>query len=409
MNTKKDTIWTRNFICIMLANLCLSLAHTSVNTLVSSYAELLGAAPVLVGMLTGIFFGVAVLERPVTGPLIPKYDNRILTLIFYAIGIVGYAGCAFTHTVGAFLAFRVVNGIQYGMVGVLNLTIASNSLPESKLGSGIGIFGLANSVSQSFGPAIGAALLDVGIKAGDPMAGYRHVFLFATAVMALALIPTFLLTPEKKPAGAKTEAGPWYRSIIAPSVLPATVMILMLMMSYTLYSAYLVPYARSVGVEGVSIFFTVSALLMLVTKPLSGRLSDKFGLKSVILPSAISLMISLVVVAFARSLPMMLVGAFFTALGQGGAYPALQAMGIQCMPPEKRGIASNTLFFGIDLGFFLGPILGSLVYAKTSYSAMYLSALVPCTALIVILLVSWPAFLRRRAELEGAAGERAEN
>ncbi|MBR5382060.1 MAG: MFS transporter [Oscillospiraceae bacterium] len=405
MNAKKDTIWTRNFLCIMLANLCLSLAHTSVNTLVSSYAETLGAAPVLIGMLTGIFFGIAVLERPFTGPLIPKYDNRTLSIIFYAVGIVAYAGYALTNTVGAFLVFRVVNGIQYGMVGVLNLTIASNSLPESKIGSGIGIFGLANSISQSFGPAIGAALLGIGTKAGNAMAGFRYVFLFATAVMTLALIPLFLLKSEKKTARARTSVGPWYKSIIAPSVLPATVMILLLMMSYTLYSAYLVPYARTIGVSGVSIFFTVSALLMLVTKPLSGRLSDKFGLLSVILPSAVSLMISFVIVAFARSLPMMLVGAFFTALGQGGTYPALQAMGIQCMPPEKRGIASNTLFFGIDLGFFLGPVLGSLVYPKTSYSTMYLTALIPCAALIAILFLSWPAFKRRRAELEAAAAE----
>ena len=53
---KKTTIWTHNFICVFIVNAMLSLAHSSVNTLVSTYATYLGAGAVVMGILTGLFF-----------------------------------------------------------------------------------------------------------------------------------------------------------------------------------------------------------------------------------------------------------------------------------------------------------------------------------------------------------------
>ena len=55
-NTEKSTIWSRNFICVLIANSLLVLSHNSVNTLVSTYATYLGAGPRVMGLLTGMFF-----------------------------------------------------------------------------------------------------------------------------------------------------------------------------------------------------------------------------------------------------------------------------------------------------------------------------------------------------------------
>lgn len=399
---KKESMWTRNFICTMCANLCLSLSHTSVNTLVSTYAAYLGAGAILVGTLTGIFFGVAVLTRPFTGPLVPKYDNRKLMIIAYALGVLVNAGYAATSSIGAFLAFRVINGVQYGTIGVLNLTVASNSLPKSKIGAGVGVFGLSNSVAAAVGPNIGISLNSLGTALGGDAMGFRFVFIFASSIMAIALIPAFLLLPEVKQKGGVDISAPWYKKIITRHALPSTVMIMLVMMSYTLYSAYMVPYAASKGISGISVFFTVSALVMIVIKPLSGRMTDKFGLLSIIIPAVVSLSISLFIVSRSNNLPGMLIGAVFAAIGQGSAYPALQTMGIQTETPARRGVASNTLFFGIDLGFFLGPLFGSMVYSKLSYSTMYMTAVLPCTLVLVVLIFAWPAFKRRRSELDAA-------
>ena len=51
----KQTIWTRNFICILLGNFLLRMSNFSTTTLVSTYATFLGAQPTLMGFLTGMF------------------------------------------------------------------------------------------------------------------------------------------------------------------------------------------------------------------------------------------------------------------------------------------------------------------------------------------------------------------
>jgi hypothetical protein len=58
----------------------------------------------------------------------------------------------------------------------------------------------------------------------------------------------------------------------------------------------------------------------------------------------------------------MLAGAAVASLGFGSFQPALFAMCVLSETPLKRSVASNTLYIGIDLGLFLGPIMGGAVY-----------------------------------------------
>ena len=110
---KKQTIWTRNFICMMIANFLMLMSNFSTNTLVSTYASFLGAAPMLMGLLTGMFYGVALLMRPVAGPVQTRTNHRKLLIAVFAIGVVVNVGYALFHSIPLFLAFRVLHGVQY--------------------------------------------------------------------------------------------------------------------------------------------------------------------------------------------------------------------------------------------------------------------------------------------------------
>jgi MFS family permease len=94
----------------MLANTCLTLSQSSVNTLVSTYATFLGAGAVLVGALTGMFFGVSFAMRPISGPVTTKMDKRKLIILANVIGIIVNAGYAISGGIGTFVLFRVLKG-----------------------------------------------------------------------------------------------------------------------------------------------------------------------------------------------------------------------------------------------------------------------------------------------------------
>jgi MFS family permease len=69
---------------------------------------------------------------------------------------------------------------------------------------------------------------------------------------------------------------------------------------------------------------------------------------------------------------------------------------MQSVTPLKRAVASNTNFFGVDLGMFLGPFLGGIIYKFSDYSVMYLSTIAPILLAMILLAVFWPGYVRRR-------------
>lgn len=133
----------------------------------------------------------------------------------------------------------------------------------------------------------------------------------------------------------------------------------------------MVLYADSMKVENVSLYFTVYALILLLVRPMVGRLSDKYGTYRVIFPCMMCYGIAFLVLSTARSLPVFLLAAGISSFGYGGMFPALQAACMKCVPKERRGSASSTLYVAVDLAQFFGPILGSRIIEASSYPVMW--------------------------------------
>jgi MFS family permease len=213
-------------------------------------------------------------------------------------------------------------------------------------------------------------------------------------VLFNAIIPAALLKTEKRTKAETASAGKWYQTIFTVSALPMTVIMMLLIVGYSTFNAYMVPYAEGRGIESISVFFTVMALVMLAVRPISGKLTDVFGYKRIMIPAIVAFGASFLVIGTASTLTVVLVGAVLAAVGYGSAQPALMAMCMQSVPVLKRGVASNTLYIGMDLGFFLGPLLGSVVYAVSDYPTMYLTMIVPVAVSLVLFIVLWPMYVK---------------
>ena len=282
-------------------------------------------------------------------------------------------------------------------MGSLNLTIASDSLPREKLGSGIGVFGIGGALSQAVGPSMGIAIRDWGAARWGEGGGYTAVFLVSALFMLLALIPCIIIPAGKPTEEQKKAIGKWYRNIIAGETVTSALLLCLVSVSSILYSTYMVHYAKELGLGSIGIFFTVYALVLLFSRPFFGRLSDRVGMNAVILPSLGVFALSFVAVGLGRSMGMMLLGAVLGALGYGALNPIIQTLCIRTVPPERRGVASNTQYFGMDLGYFLGPLMGGVLYSALGrYSAMYLiGGVAPLALALVLFLLIWGKLKQR--------------
>ena len=391
---KKPTIWTRGYICALTANLFLCFSQHCVNSLITKYAGFLGAGAGLIGIISGLYFGVACASRPFAGPAITMANKKKLMIWVYIAGVVTNLIYAVAGSVGVFIIARILHGLQFAFVGSLGLTIASDSVPREKLGSAVGLYGAGVALAMALGPSMGIALRDWATLRWDEAGGYTAVFLLAAFFMFLAIIPTILLpdmgTPERGSLGA------WYKNILAVETLLPTVFMGLISMSSTMFNAYMVPYAETLGIPNIAIFFTVYALVLLGARPIFGKLADKVDIDKVLIPSLVIFALSFVAVALGRNLAMMLVGAALAAIGYGAANPTIQTLCIRTVEPERRGVASNTQFFGMDLGYFLGPALGGFIVAGSGYSTMYLCiGVIPQVLCLILFVVTWSKLKKR--------------
>ena len=395
--TQKQTIWTRNFICMMLANFLLLMSNFSTNTLVSSYATFLGAMPTLMGFLTGMFYGISLLMRPVAGPMQTKLNHRKLLIAVFALGCVVNAGYAAFHSIPLFLAFRVLHGVQYAFYGSLAMTVAADSVPKEKLASGLSFYALSGAVAQAIAPQIGINLRAFGTALRGEDFGYTVIFTFGSVMMLLSLIPLICLRdeqPQQKDGPAAT--GKWYQNIVSRhTIIPAVVMML-IMIGFSNFNSFMVLFGEELGINDIGIFFTVFSGAMLLIRPINGWLSDRFGLRKVLLASLVFFCVSCLVIGSVRAIPMILVGALLASFGFGTGNPMTQALSVQTEPRARRSVASNTLYVGMDIGFFVGPLLGGILRDLSgNYRTVILSGSVPLALALVILLLGWKSVAGR--------------
>ena len=383
----------------------LGISHFSVNPLVASYAIHLGASALVMGILTGLFFGVALSMRPIAGPVITKFDKRKLMIMVFAIGGVANIGYALFHNISAFILFRFLHGVQYSLVGTLTMTLAGDSLPKEKMASGMGIYGLCGSIGMAVGPYIGLNLLHFGTYLRDESFGFTSVFLFAMMSFFVGIIPSYILLPDRKTKQDILSTGAWYKNIASVHAIAMSIVMFFNFVGWSLYNVYIVEYAKELEISGISAFYTVLAMGLMITRPASGLLTDRLGLDRILPPALILFAVSFLIIGFSKSIGTMLAGAAIAAIGFGSFQPALFSMCILSETPLKRSVASNTLYIGIDLGFFLGPIMGSIVYEMYNYSIMFKTASLMIFVAFIVLISSLPAYHRRRRVLEAMEAE----
>ena len=410
---KPATIWNRVYTCTFIANSLLCVSLFMVNPLVANHAKLLGADEVLIGVLSGLYFGVAFAVRPFSGPAIAMLNKKHIMLCAYALGVLVNVGYAISSGIPVFMASRILHGIEFAFVGSLNMTLASESLPAGKMGSGIGLFGVSGATATAIAPGIGLALRSWGEQTfGSLQQGYIVVYVVAAACMLVSIIPCVLM-PYRQPSREEiSRLGGWYKNIFAKEALMPATVITFMSISVISYTIYMERFAEARGIGNIGLFFTVYALVLIASRPICGRLVDKYGTVKIFLPGAFLVALSFVVIGLGGSLPMILVGAAIAAVGVGGFLPTLQTMCLLAVSPLRYGVASNTAYFGIDFGYFLGPVIAGIIIENygfldsfglsdgraITFSPLYLSMILPVFLGMIIFIAGLNNYKRNAAK-----------
>jgi len=395
-----DSIWNKSFVCAIVGNLMLGLGQSSINPLVATYMKYLNATAELTGFLSGMYYGVAVIFLPFAGLMMTKLDKRKILFAVWLLGASANIGYALFNSIPAFFAFRFLSGVQYSFIGPLMMALAGDHLPKSRLAYGLGVYGLCGAIGASIAPTVGEAILVFGTNMKNESLGFTLLFLFGAVVFILALIPSSMIAPDTKSKEEIAGAGAWYKNIFSKHAMPAGIVMLLLGVSFALINTYMFEFTKERGIEGASIFYLVFTVMLAVSRPLSGYFTVKIGLTRIVFPGLIMFSCSMLVIGSSSMLWMALIGAALAAIGYGSSQPSIQAMSIQSEPAIRRGVATTTMYIGYTLGLFLGPYLGGLVYARSSYAFMFKSGAIPVALALALFAAIIPSHRRRLEELD---------
>lgn len=380
------TIWNAMFLSIFFVNMALNLGQQMSNSLLSLYAKSMGTPADQIGQLMSMFAVTALIFRFISGPAMNSFDKKKLVALSMTCMATAYLGFSLSpaiadalglETITVLKFFRAVQGVGNAFGNSCCLTIVADVLPKDKFTTGMGYYALAQVVAQSIGPTIGVFLRD--------LFGYNTVYIMFACMMVVAIFASQMVkTAPHKGVPFKLR----FDNMIAKEALVPAMVTFLVAMGFTTINAFLLVYAEERGITGGSLFFTVYALTMLVTRPMVGKLTDKHGFVKVCIPSILAMAAALVLIGYSTNTVSLLLAALVNAFGYGAVQPMLQSLCIKAVTPERRGSASSTNYIFMDAATIIGPsVCGSVAdmlgYTPTMWVVMTIPVL--CGAVFVVL------------------------
>src|SRR5690242_4914841 len=127
-------------------------------------------------------------------------------------------------------------------------------------------------------------------------------------------------------------------------------------------------YAKDLGANGfvVGLLFSSFAIAQLITAPMWGRFSDRYGRRPALLVGLAASAVAYVVFAYANTLWLLFLSRLVQGAG-GGTVSVIQAYVADAVRPEDRAKGLGWLSASTNAGVALGPLLGS--FTSRSYHA----------------------------------------
>ncbi|WP_245602120.1 MFS transporter [Peribacillus kribbensis] len=363
---EKTKLWTWQFTIIILTTFIFFLGLQALMGGFPAFVTGITHVPSKGGLMTTAFMLAAIITRPFIGILMHKLNIKktlIITLLFVIITIVLSFGM---ESFPALILLRILQGMGFGIITTLLATLATNLIPSERLGEGIGYFGMATSLGTTFGPMIALTVVH--------SFSFQNLLLFTFILIIIAVLGSFFIKSRKNDPAVRPVQGK--KSVLDYAFEKQALLPCLLVCLFYITFSGIVNFIDGLGSEyhfggKVSLFFLIIAGMMILTRPLSGRIYDRHGHKFLIYPASVSGIIGLILLTLTHSFPMLCASALFYGVAYSVMQPTFQAWAVSRVSPDKKGTANAMSLSFMDLGMAIGAgTLGNLA-SFVGYNATF--------------------------------------
>ncbi|WP_028551639.1 MFS transporter [Paenibacillus sp. UNC451MF] len=372
-----ERLWTKSFILMTVGTLFLFNAFYMLYPTLPLFIKQFGGNEAQIGLSMGAFMLTSVLVRPIVGGLLDRYGRRPFIVWGLLVFILAMYLYSWIGGIVALLGLRILHGISWAISTTAISTTITDMIPSARRGEGLGWFSTSMTLAMAFGPVVGIWVIQD--------LSYHVLFLFAVVLSAIALLLTF---------GAKMpfhpQVGARRIELFEKSVLPISTSVFFMFIAYGGITTFVPLFAESIKVNS-GMFFLAFAATLALSRPLSGKLSDRYGETFVIVPALVITMMALICLSLSTGMFGVLVSAVLYGIGFGSAHPALQSATIRLAHPDRKGVANASLATATDLGIGLGAIMLGWVSQYTSYSFLFAVS----AAMVAFSMLAFIFFVKR--------------
>jgi len=352
-----ERLWTKSFILMTIGTLFLFTAFYLLLPTLPLFIKQMGGNESQVGLAVGAFMLSAVIFRPIIGGLLDRFGRRpfiVWGLLLFTLSMYMYD---WVGGILVLMALRILHGMSWAVSTTAIFTAVTDIIPSARRGEGMGWFSTAMTLAMAIGPIF-------AIWVTQNLSNHA-LFLIASGLSAAALL---LSMGAKMPFRPQLDARKI--ELFEKSVLPITASVFFLTIAYGGITAFVPLFADSIKVNSATFFLAYAASLAL-SRPISGKLSDRYGETFVIVPGLVITVSALITLSFSTGLIGVLVSAVLYGIGFGSAQPALQAATIRLAHPDRKGVANASILTATDLGIGLGAIMLGWISQYASYQVLF--------------------------------------
>jgi MFS transporter, DHA1 family, multidrug resistance protein len=372
-----------NTLCSVgfLARFSYALARNPVLPLFALY---LGAGPEAIGLAVGISTVTGIFFKMPSGALSDIIGRRKTLLM----GLVVFAVMPFTYLLikdyTLLIVIRFLHGLATAIYGPVAMAVVADIAGERK-GEWLSWFSSVTILGTLVGAPVGGFLLTYVTASNGPiLSDFRLVFLLSGLAGAAALLLGLFALRGKETfvphSGAFKERLGRFWSGIKEVVSDRRVVITSNMeglqnLTVGALEAFLPVYA--VKVAGLNEFqagllWGVQVLTTILSKPIMGRMSDRWGRKPIIVLGMVLCAGSFAAIPLLKSFYLLMGTALVFGLGEAFVTSSTAALVADVCQEKHFGTAMGTFGTIFDVGHASGPILAGLLIARFDYFTSFL-------------------------------------
>jgi len=306
----------------------------------------LGGSTFASGLFLGFLTYASAASAPLTGAIADRIGRRRTLVIASSVILLCAIGYGVTTSYPVMLALVLVHGVFWSGLLTASAAYLTHVLPERRRAEGISYWGLSSVAAIAVAPPIAFWIMQHG--------GWRWICISCGTLNLVMGVIAYALPDDRVETQLDLPLPRAQSSLVEWRVLVLSFTLFLCSFGYGAITSFSAMYADALTISPKSIYLTMLAIVILLTRPLSGALADRMGYRRVFMPCLVLIAAGLALLSAASSLAWLIASAIVFGVGFGTAYPVFVAYVMRDVSAARRGAAFGAILAAFDTGIGTG-------------------------------------------------------